>query len=70
MPSQATREAMLASITPFLSVFSGPVGAALRRPGIANFAFGNPQEMPLPGVRRGAPPAISSRRRRTGSPTR
>ena len=49
MPSQATREAMLASVAPFLSVFSGPVGAALRRPGIASFAFGNPNEMPLPG---------------------
>jgi aspartate aminotransferase len=49
MPSQATREAMFASVAPFLSVFSGPVGAAMRRPGVANFAFGNPNEMALPG---------------------
>src|SRR5690349_25068417 len=48
MPSQATRQAMLASIAPFLSLFNGPIAAAMQRPGIANFAFGNPNEMPLP----------------------
>ena len=49
MPSQATREAMFASVAPFLQIFGGPLGEATRRPGIANFAFGNPNEMPLPG---------------------
>jgi aspartate aminotransferase len=48
MPSQAVREAMFASVQPFLRIFNGPVGEALRRPGIANFAFGNPNELPLP----------------------
>lgn len=42
-------DAMLASVTPFLGFFNGPMGAALQRPDIANFAFGNPNEMPLPG---------------------
>jgi aspartate aminotransferase len=49
MPSQATREAMFASVAPFLRIFAGPLGEAVRRPGVANFAFGNPNEMPLPG---------------------
>jgi len=37
------------SIAPFLSFFEGPIYAHLNRPGVANFAFGNPNEMPLPG---------------------
>ena len=49
MTDRQTREAMLASITPFLGFYEGPVGAVLQRPGVANFAFGNPNEMPLPG---------------------
>ncbi len=49
MPSQAAREAMLASIAPFLTFFNGPIAGALARPGVSNFAFGNPNEMPLPG---------------------
>jgi aspartate aminotransferase len=42
-------QAMLASIHPFLSFFNSPIAGALRRPGVNNFAFGNPNEMPLPG---------------------
>ena len=38
-----------ASIDPFLRFFNGPVWARYMDPGIANFAVGNPQEMPLPG---------------------
>ena len=41
--------AMLASIHPFLSFFNSPIAGALQRPGVSNFAFGNPNEMPLPG---------------------
>ena len=42
-------QAMLDSIQPFLGFFNGPIGAILQRPGVSNFAFGNPNEMPLPG---------------------
>jgi aspartate aminotransferase len=42
-------QAMLASIHPFLSFFNSPIAGALQRPGVNNFAFGNPNEMPLPG---------------------
>jgi aspartate aminotransferase len=49
MPSQAAREAMLASVAPFLTFFNSPIAGALARPGVSNFAFGNPNEMPLPG---------------------
>ncbi|HYX10563.1 MAG TPA: hypothetical protein VE817_01190 [Candidatus Acidoferrum sp.] len=44
-----TSDALAAAIAPFLGFFNGPIGAALSRPGVANFAFGNPNEMPLPG---------------------
>jgi aspartate aminotransferase len=37
------------SIAPFLNFFSGPIWARNGQPGIANFAVGNPQEMPLSG---------------------
>ncbi|MBA2634977.1 MAG: aminotransferase class I/II-fold pyridoxal phosphate-dependent enzyme [Chloroflexi bacterium] len=37
------------SIAPFLSFFSGPFSRLNREPDVANFAVGNPQEMPLPG---------------------
>jgi aspartate aminotransferase len=40
---------MQAAITPFISFFTGPIAAAMSRPGGANFAVGNPTEMPLPG---------------------
>ena len=36
------------SIAPFLRFFGGPIWARNADPGIANFAVGNPQEMPLP----------------------
>jgi aspartate aminotransferase len=36
-------------MAPFLGFFNGPIGSSLARPGMANFAFGNPNEMPLPG---------------------
>jgi aspartate aminotransferase len=37
-----------ASIAPFSRFFDGPIWARGAEPGIANFAVGNPQEMPLP----------------------
>ena len=37
------------SVAAFLDFFSGPIWARTGQPGIANFAVGNPQEMPLPG---------------------
>jgi aspartate aminotransferase len=36
------------SIAPFLSFFNGPIWGRFGQPGIANFAVGNPQDMPLP----------------------
>jgi aspartate aminotransferase len=38
-----------ASIAPFSRFFGGPIWARNAEPGIANFAVGNPQEMPLGG---------------------
>ena len=40
------------------------------RPDIADFTFGNPHEMPLPGLVAALRKPASSRRTRTGSPTR
>ena len=37
------------SIAPFLSFFNGPFASLGNDPSAANFAVGNPQEMPLPG---------------------
>jgi aspartate aminotransferase len=37
------------TIRPFLSFFEGPIWARVNEPGMANFAVGNPQEMPLAG---------------------
>ena len=37
------------SIEPFMRFFTGPIWARREEPGLANFAVGNPQEMPLPG---------------------
>jgi aspartate aminotransferase len=37
-----------ASIEPFSRFFNGPIWARNAEPGVANFAVGNPQEMPLP----------------------
>ena len=42
-----TANALAASIAPFLGFFNGPIGTSLTRPDVANFAFGNPNEMPL-----------------------
>ena len=38
-----------ASVEPFLGFFNGPIWARNGEPGVANFAVGNPTEMPLPG---------------------
>lgn len=42
------RARMRASIAPFLSFFNGPFARLNLEPGVANFAVGNPQEMPIP----------------------
>lgn len=41
------RQRMRASIAPFLSFFDGPFAQLNLEPDVANFAVGNPQEMPL-----------------------
>ena len=38
-----------ATIRPFLSLMEGPIMPLLTDPNMANFAVGNPQEMPMPG---------------------
>ena len=49
MTIAATRaERMRASVAPFLSFFTGPYDELNAQPDVANFAVGNPQEMPLP----------------------
>jgi aspartate aminotransferase len=40
---------MQQAIAPFLGFFNGPIAGALAKPGVSNFAFGNPNEMPLAG---------------------
>ena len=40
---------LAATIEPFMRFFDGPIWARREEPGVANFAVGNPQEMPLPG---------------------
>jgi aspartate aminotransferase len=47
--SQTPAEAMQRAIAPFLGFYNGPIAGALAKPGVSNFAFGNPNEMPLPG---------------------
>jgi aspartate aminotransferase len=42
------RDRLRESARPFLSFFGGPFSQLNREPDIANFAVGNPQEMPLP----------------------
>jgi aspartate aminotransferase len=42
-------DVLRASVAPFLHFFNGPIGQRLADPVVANFAVGNPQEMPLPG---------------------
>ena len=41
-------ERLRASVASFIRFFSGPFAELNLKPGIANFAVGNPQEMPLP----------------------
>jgi aspartate aminotransferase len=50
MTTMATslRDRMRESLTPFLSFFTGSFLRLNGEPGMANFAVGNPQEMPLP----------------------
>ncbi len=43
------RDRLQQSIAPFLSFFSGSFSRLNSEPDVANFAVGNPQEMPLPG---------------------
>ncbi len=40
---------LTATIAPFLSFFEGPFARWNADPAVANFAVGNPQEMPMPG---------------------
>jgi aspartate aminotransferase len=49
MGSRTTADEIRATIEPFLGFFSGPIWARNAEPGMANFAVGNPQEMPLRG---------------------
>ena len=42
------RERMRASVAPFLSFFSGPFSRLNHEADVANFAVGNPQELPIP----------------------
>jgi aspartate aminotransferase len=45
---QRSMDRLQDTIRPFLRFFNGPVWARNAEPGMANFAVGNPQEMPLP----------------------
>jgi aspartate aminotransferase len=47
-PTTTIRE-LRDSVAPFLGFFNGPIWARNGEPGMANFAVGNPTEMPLPG---------------------
>ena len=49
MTAPATMTDLRDSIGPFLRFFDGPIWARNGTPGVANFAVGNPQEMPLSG---------------------
>ncbi|MFL5650561.1 MAG: aminotransferase class I/II-fold pyridoxal phosphate-dependent enzyme, partial [Chloroflexota bacterium] len=49
MTTLATTTDLRDSIAPFLRFFGGPIWARNAKPGVANFAVGNPQEMPLSG---------------------
>ncbi len=46
LPRRSDR--LIASVGPFLSFFNGPLAALQQDPDGANFAVGNPQEMPMP----------------------
>jgi len=47
-PVTRHRDRLRQSVAPFLSFFGGPYSKLNRQPDIADFAVGNPQEMPLP----------------------
>jgi aspartate aminotransferase len=47
VPATRPRERSRASIAPFLSFFTGPFSQLNEQADVANFAVGNPQEMPL-----------------------
>jgi aspartate aminotransferase len=49
MTTTSTIEELNNSIAPFLGFFNGPIWARNGDRGVANFAVGNPTEMPLPG---------------------
>jgi aspartate aminotransferase len=49
MTTTSTIEELNKSIAPFLGFFNGPIWARTGEPGMANFAVGNPTEMPLRG---------------------
>jgi aspartate aminotransferase len=48
LPTTERRARLRASIAPFLRFFNGPFARLNLDPDVANFAVGNPQEMPLP----------------------
>ena len=48
MVERSTHVRMRESVAPFMSFFSGPFNRLNLLPDVANFAVGNPQEMPLP----------------------
>ncbi|MGH2454887.1 MAG: aminotransferase class I/II-fold pyridoxal phosphate-dependent enzyme [Candidatus Limnocylindria bacterium] len=48
-PGTDRRERLRHSIAPFMSFFSGPFARLNLEADVANFAVGNPQELPLPG---------------------
>ena len=66
---QGAIESLRDTVAPFISFFNGPIWARNGEPGMANFAVGNPQDMPLPGYVDGTPRHRSSRSAWTGSPT-
>ena len=44
-----TLEDLRETVAPFVEFFTGPIWARNGEPGMANFAVGNPQDMPIPG---------------------
>jgi aspartate aminotransferase len=47
-PTTRQRDRIRRSVAPFMSFFEGPFSKLNLEPDVANFAVGNPQEMPLP----------------------
>src|SRR5260221_8918971 len=48
MMAPTTMNDLRHSVAPFLRFFGGPIWARNGQPGVAIFAVGNPQQMPLP----------------------